>query len=225
MEPSSGPTLTPSDTPTSPSAEPSPGPDPQPTVAPTSTPGPEPTSVAPAPTGGEGGGGGTEPSEPTEPNEPSTPINVPENTSREAFEAFLAAEAYLGEGWRAETDAPREASSSVSPHGRVQVHLNETLIASIAAGNSGLGGAGAQPHTVGSMTVKVLYDEADTQVGIAALYKYGEMNSEWTAYCYGPGQRCTTTRTDVPATDPVFGDGDFSCVACHGGNVFTKIED
>lgn len=155
------------------------------------------------------------------PPEPTGPMNVPADESAASMTAFITSESYKGAEWMAETDAPREASSGVSPHGRVRVYLNETLLDSLAASNGGVGSMSGVPHTAGSMTVKEFYDEADVLVGIGALYKFGEAANDWAMWCYGPSGRCSST-VDAESIDaPMHEINAFACGACHGGNIFT----
>ncbi len=149
--------------------------------------------------------------------------NVPTDGSADAIAAFLAAEQYTGDGWRAETAAPRPPAFASSPHARVRVFLNDTLVASQAAGNGELD---SPPHTPLSMAVKELYDESDARVGIAAIFRTEAGPSpDATAYfCFGPAGRCATDSPAFPETAPAYGRGlTLECGACHGGTFYTEL--
>ncbi len=128
--------------------------------------------------------------------------------------AFLEAMSYREAGWTAQTAAPRERSSDVSPHGRVRVWRNDTLLASQAAGNGT--DLDAPKHDTGSMVIKEFYDDADALIGAAAMLKLEGDMREWAYYCGGPDDRCMDS-------SPVHGIGfGVSCSFCHGGLVFTN---
>jgi len=139
----------------------------------------------------------------------------PPGSSMEELAAFLQSEAYRGDGWTAQTAAPRAASSTVSPHGRVRVWRNDTLIASLEAGNGA--DLDAPGHETGSMVVKEFYDDADQMLGQASMLKLEGIPREWVYYCGGPDERCMDTA-------PYYGvDLDApTCGFCHGGFVFTN---
>jgi hypothetical protein len=148
---------------------------------------------------------------------------LPADDSASAIGEFLATDGYLGSRWLAETASERERASSVSPHGRVRVHLNDVLRDSQRAGNGGLDGP---PHTVGSMAVKELYDERGVVVGRAAILFSGQMTSGDTAvyYCVGPAGRCINGEPEFTSDEPAYGVGlETACGACHGGLVFTEV--
>jgi hypothetical protein len=159
-------------------------------------------------TGGSGGGAsgsGGGASDPT----------VPSMLTQAGWESWLTAMSYTQNGWVGDA-AVREASSTVSPHGRVRVWFNPTMIASIAAGNGAM--IGAPPHTVNSMVVKELYD-AETLVGHAVSLKVdaGPGGGGWQYYCKGPAERCYS---GSDAATALFAKGDLNCGSCHGGLVF-----
>ncbi len=136
--------------------------------------------------------------------------------------AFITSEGYKGEGWVAETEAPRDQSMSVSPHGRVRVHQTQILLDSLEVGNGGIGSTSGVPHPTGSMAVKEMYDDADTLVGAAVLYKYNDESAGWAMWCYGPAERCATGVGETTADAPYYGLNPIDCGACHGGNIFTS---
>jgi hypothetical protein len=149
----------------------------------------------------------------------AAPSTIPTENSLPAWEAFLAAGSYTQNGWISETATPREdASMGVSPHGRVRVWFNPTLVASQKAGNGAT--TMAPPHTAESMVVKELY-EADTLAGYAVSLKVDPTGgpSAWFYYCKGPANRCSTG--SVPTT-ALFAKGDLNCGGCHGGFVLTQ---
>jgi len=134
-------------------------------------------------------------------------------SSAEELAAFLDAMGYREAGWSAQTDAPRDPSSEVSPHGRVRVWRNEILVASQAAGNGT--DLDAPKHDTGSMVVKEFYDDADALIGRATMLKLEGDLRQWAYYCGGPDARCMDS-------SPVHGIGfGVSCSFCHGGLVFT----
>lgn len=144
--------------------------------------------------------------------------NVPADGSEDAIAAFLAADAYKGQGWTAETDMPRDPSDGVSPHGRVQVYLNDQVVASQAAGNDGLN----TPHDLESMAVKELYDDADALVGKMAMFR--ALDESWYYFCYGPADRCNSGEPEYPEDAPMYGkDLEVACGTCHNGAVFTEL--
>lgn len=138
----------------------------------------------------------------------------PRDTSESGIAAYIAAGAYREAPWVAETDAPREANSGVSPHGRVRVWFNDVLADSQRAGNGEVGGT---PHPEGAMTVKELYDDADTVLGVAVMLKLEGAADQWVYTCDETTSRCGSA--DVP----VYGVGlDTDCGFCHGGVVFNS---
>jgi hypothetical protein len=126
----------------------------------------------------------------------------PADSSNAGIEAFLAAQTYRGSGWEAETATPREGTSL---HGRVRVFFNETLTASIVAGNGPLGNG--MPHTQGSMVVKELYDASDAVIGQAVMLR----TDRYVFYCKASaaGLCSSTSMPDVVATN----------CACHTNGV------
>lgn len=147
-------------------------------------------------------------------------VDGPADGSQQSIAAYLTAEQYKTGPWTPETAGPRDASDATSPHGRVRVYLNDTVVQSIAAGNGEL--TERIPHTTGSMAVKEFYDDADTLVGIAAMYKQDGGFTDWAYYCWGPQGRCGTETGTVEEDEPVYGIASaVGCGFCHGGVVFT----
>ncbi|MCA9705527.1 MAG: hypothetical protein KDK70_06760 [Myxococcales bacterium] len=97
-------------------------------------------------------------------------IDVP--TDAAGLATWLADESYAG--WSAES-AVHDATGN-SPHGRVRTYFNDVLEASFGAGN--------ESHTVGSASVKELYDAMDTRVGWAVMVKIAEGDAADTWYWY-----------------------------------------
>ena len=129
--------------------------------------------------------------------------------------AFLAAEAYRQPPWISETDAPR-APEPVSPHARVRVWFNATLVASFAKVNGV--DLDAAPHDTNSMAVKEFYDDGETRLGWAAMLKLDGDRTQWAYYCDGPAEQCNDNEPI-----PVFGIASGpTCTFCHGGLVFTQ---
>jgi hypothetical protein len=96
---------------------------------------------------------------------------VPTDTTSAGFETFLGtATNYQGAGWVPESAAAREGDDG-SPHGRVRVFFNQTMLDSLAADNGPLGNR--MPHTEGSMVVKEMYDAGTTVIGRAAILRSG----------------------------------------------------
>lgn len=149
---------------------------------------------------------------------PSSPLSYPTDSSAEGIEAFLASGAWREAPWVAETDAPREPNNVVSPHGRVQVWLNDVLLDSVEAGN---GAPDGTPHDPGSMTVKELFNEDDVSIGLAVMLKLeGDLHA-WAYWCDGPAGPCgASSATSFPyygiayATD---------CGFCHGGLAYNAM--
>jgi hypothetical protein len=140
---------------------------------------------------------------------------APSDGSQAAIAAYLQAETYRQSPWKSETAAPREATSTVSPHGRVRVWMNDTLVASFKAGNGELGGT---PHLPGSMAVKEFYDASDVRLGAAAMLKLPGADA-WKLYCNSSVQ----ARCGIKDKLPFYADEtDLSCNGCHGGLIFNK---
>lgn len=146
---------------------------------------------------------------------------VPGDESLASIASFLASKTYQSASWVAETPGPRAGTEGTgTPHDRVRVYFNETLVASIAAGNGVL--QTLVPHSTGSMAVKELYDETDALVGIAAALKLEGNFQRWAYYCHGPGERCAWGRGPFTEAEPLYGiAGQVDCGLCHGGSVFT----
>jgi hypothetical protein len=103
----------------------------------------------------------------------------------------------------------------------VRVYFNDTLLASIEAGNGQL--ETMVPHTTGSMSVKELYDSTDTLVGTAAELKLEGNFQRWAYYCYGPADRCALGKGPFTSAEPLYGiAGQVDCGICHGGFVFAS---
>jgi hypothetical protein len=118
---------------------------------------------------------------------------------------------------------PRDASSTSSPHGRVRVYMNQTLLDSRAAGDGGIGAASL--HPVGCMAIKEMYDESDTLVGAAVIWKdrEGGYATGWTFHCWGPAGRCHVDSEDFTKDTPFHTQDDLNCSACHGGAFFSPL--
>jgi len=143
------------------------------------------------------------------------PNSHPSDISVGGVSAFLEGLSYQEELWEAETATPRDASTTVSPHGRVRVWRNAILVASQSDGNGQLDGT---PHEDGSMAVKELFDEADALVGRAAMLKIGGDFTEWVYFCDGEEAQCGAPSS----SDPYYALGTGGpCAVCHGGVVFT----
>ena len=97
-------------------------------------------------------------------------IDVP--TAAAAMATWLSAESYSG--WAAESAIHDGVGNS--PHGRVQVYFNEALTASFDAGNT--------THTVGSASVKELYDAMDNRTGWAVMVKIADNDTPESWYWY-----------------------------------------
>lgn len=125
----------------------------------------------------------------------------PSDMTTAGIEAFLATQNYRGEGWQAETEAPRDGTSL---HTRVRVFFNDTLTASLEADNGPLGNG--MPHTQGSMVVKELYT-GDTMIGQAAMLR----GSNYVFYCKASeAGRCSSgSAADTVVTN----------CACHTGGI------
>jgi hypothetical protein len=145
--------------------------------------------------------------------------DYPLDVTEPGIAAFVDQSSYSTSTWTAETAGPRDATSPVSPHGRVRVWMNSVLQASHAAGEGTVGGT---PLDQNSMAVKELYDATDVLVGHAVILRVGTGIQEVDTlyYCKGPAGRCWGTPTD---TGSAFGAGFADCAGCHGGLVFTGI--
>lgn len=138
--------------------------------------------------------------------------SVPGEATPAAILEFLDGRGYTGATWRAETGGPRDEVTAVSPHDRVQVFQNDTLVE-----------APPEVFPPDSMAVKVLYD-GDEQVGHAVMWRVPGTTG-FTYFCYGPVNRCGYAEQAHPREAPVFGTGlAFACGQCHGGQIFTEIE-
>lgn len=134
----------------------------------------------------------------------------PEAATVEAVAAFVGSDEHRGQGWVAETDAPRPENSGVSPHGRVQVWLNAPLAEHLRTV-----GDGAYPD--GSVAVKELYSETDERLGHAVMWLDGD---DWVYFCDETPGRCG----DEMPTTPMLGRGlDTGCGFCHGGVIFNEL--
>lgn len=142
--------------------------------------------------------------------------NFPSAVSASTLAAYVAAETYRGSGWTPSTDAPRDRTSTSSPHGWVRVWLNDEVLASAKAGNGEFHGSA---HHTGSMAVKEMYD-GDEVIGVAVMLKLAGDAAEWAYWCDGPESRCGI----APPTDPFYGlAADAECAFCHGGLVFDVL--
>lgn len=160
-------------------------------------------------TAGSGGGG-------------SSVNSGPADSSSASIASFLAAKTYRSAPWLAETAMPRPGVAlSGSPHERVRVYYNDVLVQSFQAGNGSR--EPPLPHTTGSMAVKEIYDDTDTQVGVAAELRLEGRFDQWAYYCEGPGGRCATGKPPATAAAPLYGIAlGVDCGFCHGGVVFTR---
>lgn len=120
------------------------------------------------------------------------------DTSRAGLERFTSERGYSG--WRAEAGT----RPSVASHGaRVRVFFNETLVASLEAGNA--------VHPVGSATVKELYEaDGETLRGHAVDVKVaeGEGPDTWLFYEGFTGD-----------DEPFYGKGHPTCHGCHASGI------
>jgi hypothetical protein len=141
---------------------------------------------------------------------------TPADSSEDAIAAYLQAGTYKQAPWISETAAPRAETSTTSPHDRVRVWMNDTLVASQAAGNGEFGGAA---HTAGSMAVKEFYDEADMLLGEAVMLKVPGAAMNWVFYC----DSTAPERCGIEDTLPFYSDSsNFACNGCHGGLIFNQ---
>jgi len=144
--------------------------------------------------GGDEGGGST--SDATGADESGdAAVDVP--TGQAELSPWLMDESYAG--WAAES-APHEATGT-SPHGMVRTFFNDALVASFEAGNT--------EHTVGSASVKELYDAAGMRTGWAVMVKTaaGTDAESWYWYLESNG----SVNAD--------GNGAGPCEGCHGPGV------
>lgn len=141
---------------------------------------------------------------------------TPADSTQASIVAYLQAETYKQAPWIAETATPRESNSVTSPHGRVRVWMNDTLVASQGAGNGAFGGTA---HTAGSMAVKEFYDAADAYLGRAVMLKVPGAAMNWVFYC----DSTDPERCGIDETLPFYGDSmAFGCNGCHGGLIFNE---
>ncbi|MCX4244561.1 hypothetical protein [Paraliomyxa miuraensis] len=118
-------------------------------------------------------------SEATAADESGGGVDVP--TGQAALSPWLMAENYAG--WAAESAV--HAATGTSPHGMVRTFFDDVLVASFEAGNT--------EHTVGSASVKELYDAGGTRVGWAVMVKTaaGTDASNWYWYLESNGSAST----------------------------------
>lgn len=149
---------------------------------------------------------------------------APAELTAAGISAFLQAGEHTKGSWISETPAPRDRSSSVSPHGNVRVWMNDLMVASLRAGKST--NIGTPPADQFSMAVKELYDdEKKTLLGRAVMLKAddGALGNAWIYYCYGPGGNCFNGSAERTIDNAYFGRGfALNCGSCHGGLIFTK---
>ena len=136
-------------------------------------------------------------------------LDVPEDQSVAGLTAFFDAESYRSESWESESDGPRAATTTISPHGRVRVWYNHALRVSAAAKE--------RPFAIGSMAAKEFFTESDELVGHAAVLKTE------TGYLYfctaSEPSRCFAAQ---PAGEVYHSTGSQSC-SCHGlGTIATE---
>jgi hypothetical protein len=140
---------------------------------------------------------------------------TPNGTTQAAIAAYLEAGTYKQAPWISETPAPRDKIGTVTPHGRVRVWMNDTLVASQRAGNGEFGGT---PHTAGSMAVKEFYDDSDKRLGAAVMLKLPGADA-WRYYC----DSTVPERCGVSDKLPFYSDETaLQCGGCHGGLIFNK---
>ncbi len=138
----------------------------------------------------------------------------PSDSSEPRVAAFVASGVWREPPWVPETASPRERTSDVSPHGRVQVWGNEVLLCAQAEGNGEFGGT---LHPAGAMVVEEMFDGADVPLGVAVMLALE--GGDWVYHCDGPASSCL-----VSGEVPVWGVGlDTECGFCHGGLVFNAF--
>lgn len=143
----------------------------------------------------------------------------PQDSSAQGIADFLASDRWRAPPWVAETEAPRDALVSFSPHGRVQVYLNDVLIESKRALRGGYEG---EPHLTGSMAIKDMHGPDDALLGTAVMLKLEGGDQQWAYWCEGPeslcGARFAGSRYHAVSYDS-------ECALCHGGNIYNKLGD
>lgn len=145
----------------------------------------------------------------------SNSADAPSDTTSAGIAAFVGAGSYLIPPWKSESAAPRDAATSVSPHGRVRVWLDRVAAASTSVADI----------TPDAMAVKEMYDTADQLVGRAAIVQTTSSNNDVVYWCYGPAGRCGDGEPEYTADAPLYGVGAAAttCQGCHGGLLFTKL--
>lgn len=149
--------------------------------------------------------------------EPAT--SWPRDASSAGIAAFVAGQSWRAPPWVAETATPRDELVSFSPHGRVQVFLNDVLIASKREGRGGYEGV---PHLTGSMAIKNLHAADDTLLGAAVMLKLEGDDQAWVYWCEGPETLCGARFSASPYHAVSY---DAECALCHGGNIYNRLGD
>lgn len=145
----------------------------------------------------------------------------PSDLSAAGITEFLSSESYKIAPWTG--DAAIRATTD-SPHTRVRVFYNPTLLDGDAAGDGGLDGEPAFP--AGSAAVKELYDATDTLVGRAAMFRTETdqaVDPGWVYYCWGPAGECATGSPDLAESAATADTDDTDCSFCHGNTILTKL--
>jgi len=138
---------------------------------------------------------------------------VPSDFSQAGIEAFLAAGTYKSAPWVMDA-APRDKDGLTSPHGRVRVFYNP---AAVTSRNGGFNDPGDDPgNAVNSMSIKELYDTADTYLGAAVMLRVAETgnSTDWVYYCASTAGGCTNGTDNGPF---YFHSAMNTCDTCHGG--------
>jgi hypothetical protein len=145
--------------------------------------------------GGDDGDGSTSMATGADESTGSAAVDVP--TGQAELSPWLMAQSYSG--WTAESAA--HAATGTSPHGMVRTYFNDTLVASFDAGNA--------EHTVGSASVKELFDDAGTRTGWAVMVKAaaGADAQSWYWYLENGGM----VMADANGVD--------ACEGCHSPGV------
>ncbi len=147
----------------------------------------------------------------------------PSDLTSAGITQFLSTESYKSTPWTGDT-VTREVVDTTSPHTRVRVFYNPTLIDGDAAGAGELSGLA---FPAGSATVKELYDATDTLVGRAAMFRTEtdqNVRSGWVYYCWGPAGECAIGSPELAESSATAKTDDGDCSYCHGNTLFTKLD-